>query len=123
MGGQLILIDKQWEKWAGHHRTDPSGLAIVVVGIRLTYSRTVLSIIQVMVPPKSPGPHTMWQRLSQYFERTKSHLHQPGEYVIHTAERWAAADKLAGRTVLIMGTSTSLLRLFLTGCRSIALLR
>jgi hypothetical protein len=85
MGGQLIFIDEQWEKWAGHHRTNPSGLALVV-GIRLTYRRTVLSIIQVMVPTKSPGPHTMWQRLSHYLERTKSHL-RPDEYIFQTAER------------------------------------
>jgi hypothetical protein len=100
MGGQLLLINRQWEKWAGHHRSDPSGLALVV-GLRITYRRTVLSIIQVIVPPKSPGPHTMWQRLTTYLHKTRSNL-RPDDYVIHAAERWAAADKLAGRTILIM---------------------
>jgi hypothetical protein len=101
MGGQLILINRQWEKWAGHHRTDPSGLALVV-GLRLTYNTSVLSIIQVMIPPRSKGPHTMWQRLLQYLSKHDNPL-QPDEYVIQTAERWAASDKLAGRVVLIMG--------------------
>jgi hypothetical protein len=58
MGGQLLIIDRQWEQWAGHHRTDPSGLALVV-GLRITFRSSSLSIIQVMIPPKSPGPHTM----------------------------------------------------------------
>lgn len=100
MGGQLILINGQWEKWAGHHRSDPSGLSLVV-GLRLTYQQSVLSIIQVMVPPKSLGPHTMWQRLLKYLKKSNSHL-RPGEYVTQTDERWATEDS---RTVLVMGDS------------------
>ncbi len=82
---QFILIDRQWEKWVGHHRSDPSGLSLVV-SIRLTFNQSSLTIIQVMVPPKSPGPHTMWQRLLHYLSRTNNPL-SPDAYVIYTAER------------------------------------
>ena len=44
----------------------------------------------------------MWQRLLKYLSTTGNPL-QPDEYVIQTAERWAAMDKLAGRVVFIMG--------------------
>jgi hypothetical protein len=101
MGGQLIILNSQWQKWAGHHKSDPSGLSLVV-SIRITYNGHSLSIIQVMVPPKSPGPHTMWQRLGKYLAKTKSPL-RPDEFVIQTAERWAVRDKLEGRAVAIMG--------------------
>jgi hypothetical protein len=101
MGGQLLLINSQWEKWVGHHRSDPSGLALVV-GVRITYNTSILSVIQVMIPPKSSGPHTMWQRLERFLDKTKNPL-RPDAFVIQTAERWATADKLAGRVVLIMG--------------------
>lgn len=103
MGGQLIILNVQWEKWAGHHRSDPSGLSLVV-GIRITYNGFSLSVIQeVMVPPKSPGPHTMWQRLSKYLAKTTNSALRPDEFVIQTAEKWAVKDTLAGRTVAIMG--------------------
>ncbi len=73
------------------------GLALVV-GLRLTYNTSVLS----MIPPRSTGPHTIWQHLLQYLSTSHIPL-QPHEYVIQTAERWAALDKLAVRVVLIMG--------------------
>jgi hypothetical protein len=41
MGGQIFLIDRQWEKHVGHHRSDASGLALVT-GIRITYNRSEL---------------------------------------------------------------------------------
>jgi hypothetical protein len=44
----------------------------------------------------------MWQRLSKYLSKINSPL-RPDEYVIQMAEKWATADKLAGRTVIIMG--------------------
>jgi hypothetical protein len=47
MGGQLLLINRQWKKWAGHHCTDPSGLALVV-GLRITYNRSVLSLMYLL---------------------------------------------------------------------------
>jgi hypothetical protein len=97
----MFLISSQLEKWVGHHRSDPSSLA-QVVGVRINYNTSVLSIIQVMIPPKSSGPHTMWQRLLRFLAKTKNPL-RPDAFVIQTAERWAAADKLAGRVVLIMG--------------------
>lgn len=43
----------------------------------------MLSIIEVMVPLKSPGPHTMWQRLLKYLKKSNSHL-RPDEYVTQT---------------------------------------
>ena len=101
MGGQIFLIHKQWEKWVGHHRTDPSGLALAV-SIRITYNKTALTIIQVMVPPKSGGPYTMWVRLQKYLTKTNNTA-RPDEYVLQTAERWAVAERLAGRAVVIMG--------------------
>jgi hypothetical protein len=101
MGGQFFLINSQWERWIGHHRSDPSELALVV-SFRVTYNRLVLSIIQVMIPPKSLGPYTMWQRLLAYLSKVNSPL-RPNDYVIQMAERWATADKLAGRTIIIMG--------------------
>jgi hypothetical protein len=59
------------KEWARHHRSDPSGLPLVV-GIRITYKSSVLFIIQVVVSPKSPGLHTMWQRLTKYLAKTRS---------------------------------------------------
>lgn len=44
----------------------------------------------------------MWQRLTAYLSRTNNPL-RPEEYVTQTAERWSTADKLAGRTVIILG--------------------
>ncbi len=44
----------------------------------------------------------MWQRLTTFLAKTKNPL-QPDAFVFQTAERWAASDKLAGRTVVIMG--------------------
>jgi hypothetical protein len=85
----------------GHHRSDASGLALVT-GIRIVYNKSELSIIQVMVPPPSTGPFTMWTRMKKYLQ-TKAIQLSPAEYVMHTAERWAIADTLAGRGVIIMG--------------------
>ncbi len=101
MGGQVFLINRQLEKWVGHHRSDASGLSLVT-SIRITFNRSALTIIQVMVPPQSSGPHTMWQRLLHFLTTTNNPL-MPDAYVIQTTERWAAADKLAGRAVAIMG--------------------
>ncbi len=101
MGGQAFLIHRQWEKWVGHHRSDSSGLALIV-SIRVTYNRSTLSIIQVMVPPRSTGPYTMWTRLSSYLRTIRSPI-TPEEYVMHTADSWATTDRLAGRGVVIMG--------------------
>jgi hypothetical protein len=101
MGGQVFIIDRQWEQWIGSHRSDPSGLALVT-SIRVTYNQSSLSIIQVMVPPKSRGPYTMWTRLLEYLKTTQSPL-SPAEYVMQTAEKWAVSDRLAGRGVVIMG--------------------
>jgi hypothetical protein len=44
----------------------------------------------------------MWQRLLRFLDKTKNPL-RPDAFVIQTAEKWATADKLAGRVVLIMG--------------------
>lgn len=71
IGGQVILLNEHWEKWAGHHRSNPSGLSLVVE-IRLTYRSSSLSIIKVMVPSKSPGPNTMWRHLVKYLAMTNN---------------------------------------------------
>lgn len=74
MGWQLILIDRQLEKWAGLLGLSSSGRSATHL------SPFDIVIIRVMVPPKLPVPHTMWQRLSQYLERTKYQL-RPDENV------------------------------------------
>lgn len=65
MGGQIIIVDNQWEPWITSKRSDPSGLALIV-SVSLTHLHQTIVIIQVMVPPPSKGNYTMWDRTTKY---------------------------------------------------------
>lgn len=65
MGGQMIIIDKQWESCITHKRGDESGLNLIV-SVGLTFHEQSITIIQIMVPPPSLGKHTMWSRIKEY---------------------------------------------------------
>lgn len=86
MRGQMLIIDKQWEQWITHKRSDDSGLSLIVC-VGLKFQQQSLAIIQVMVPPPSVGPHTMWNRISKYLEKKGIHK-TPRDYVLHTASKW-----------------------------------
>ncbi len=44
----------------------------------------------------------MWTRILEYLKSVQSPLN-PAEYILQTAERWAVADRLASRGVIMMG--------------------
>ncbi len=45
----------------------------------------------------------MWQRLLRFLAKTMNSLRPDAFVMMQTVERWATADKLAGRVLLIMG--------------------
>lgn len=58
MGGKKIVVDKQWEPWIIHKKSDDSKLCLIV-SVGLTYQQNSITIMQVMVPPHSTGEYTM----------------------------------------------------------------
>ena len=92
MGGQFFIVDRQWAKWAGHKRVEPSGLALAA-SIRFTYGRHALTIIQVMVPPYSKEPLSMWVRLKAFL-RERGSPDNPRQYVMNTISRWHLTEMI-----------------------------
>ncbi len=101
MGGQMIIIDKQWEPWIANKKSDESGLCLVV-SVGITFQEQSLVIIQVMVPPPSPGQYTMWSRICMYLEEAGIKK-TPRDYVLDTASKWHINELSKGKKVIIMG--------------------
>jgi hypothetical protein len=101
MGGQFFIVDRQWAKWAGHKRVEPSGLALAA-SIRSTYGNQILTVIQVMVPPYSKEPFFMWVRLKTFLAHRGS-TDNPRQYVMNTISRWHLTESISGRPTILLG--------------------
>lgn len=82
MGGQMLIIDRQWEPWITSKKSDESGLCLVV-SVEINFQEQSLVIIQVMVPPPSLGQLTMWSRICMYLENAGIKK-TPRDYVLDT---------------------------------------
>ena len=100
MGGQIIIIDKQWKSCISQKRSDESGLSFIV-SVGIIFQQQTVTIIQFMVPP-SNGQYTMWSRIKNYLTE-KGINKTPRDYVLDTASKWHINELAKGSKVIIMG--------------------